>query len=306
MNNEVLCFGEILWDIFQDEKKPGGAPMNVAMHLRQQGVDALLASRIGTDKEGEELVEFLRNNNLFSDFIQIEKQLPTCAVSVVLDQDFQANFTIPSPVSWDNIEPTINLIKKAQNASVIVFGSLASRSDKTKATLMLILDSEALKVFDVNLRAPHYELNTIDALAGCADIIKMNEEELDLLTGIELNHLTQKEKILFLADSFACPIICVTRGGKGSIVLYENALYEDPGFTVEVTDTVGAGDAYLATFIAGLLRKEKIEDILENASAIGAFVASSRGANPKYNIPVIENIRQSRSIKNTNRKIKTY
>lgn len=295
MVKEVLCFGEVLWDTFLDEKKPGGAPMNVAMHLKQQGAHAILASRIGTDEPGEELIQYLKENNLYSDLIQQDQQLPTCAVNVVLDDDLQATYIIPTPVSWDNIQPDTKLISKAKNASVIVFGSLACRNEKTKDTLVLLLDCSALKVFDVNLRGPHYELSTIEKLAGLADIIKMNEQELDFIAGFELMHFTQIEKIIFLSDFFDCATICVTRGENGSIVFHHNVLYEHPGFYVKVADTVGAGDSFLATFIAGLLRKECMEVVLEQASAIGAYVASSRGANPVYDLPVIEKIRSSRN-----------
>ena len=280
MEEAVLCFGEVLWDTFlDDEKKPGGAPMNVAMHLKQQGIDSILASSIGTDEAGEELIQFLKTNNLYSGLIQRDSHLPTCIVTVVLDEDLQASYVIPSPVSWDNILPDNNLIKKSHKVSVIVFGSLACRNQKTKDTLILLLSGPALKVFDVNLRAPYYEVETINKLAGLADVIKMNEQELDLLTGIELMHLTQEEKMIFLADFFACTTICITRGENGAIVLHQNVIYEHHGFSVDVVDTVGAGDSFLATLIVGLLRQEEMESILKRANAIGAVVAS---ANPMH------------------------
>ena len=128
MSNQVLCFGEILWDTFGDGKKPGGAPMNVAMHLKQQRADVEFASSIGQDASGDELAEFLKQNDLFSEnLIQRDEQYPTCEVTVELDANQQATYIIPQPVSWDNIQLTSLLTHTAVHASAIIYGSLACR-----------------------------------------------------------------------------------------------------------------------------------------------------------------------------------
>jgi len=123
MKKQVLCYGEVLWDTFGKEKKAGGAPMNVAMHLVQQGINASLISRVGNDALGNELVAFLKENKLYSDLIQTDEKLPTCKVTVKLDDDQQATYTIPKPVSWDNIRDEEPLLKKIKTAPVIVFGN---------------------------------------------------------------------------------------------------------------------------------------------------------------------------------------
>ena len=282
MNKQVLCFGEVLWDTFQEGKIAGGAPMNVALHLRQQGVNANLASRIGDDDDGRKLREFLNERNLDSELLQHDEDLPTCVVSVTLDDHHQATYTIPEPVSWDNIQPEPSLLNAAREADVIVFGSLVCRGETSRSTLEQLLKTDALKVFDVNLRAPHYRLEHLKELGGQANIIKMNEEELDMLAGSELAHLSQREKISFISDYFGCDTVCITRGGSGAIVLLNGNYYEHPGFKVNVVDTVGAGDAFLATFIRGILANEAPNVILSRACAVGAFVAGSRGANPVH------------------------
>ena len=291
MNKKILCFGEVLWDTFAEGKKPGGAPMNVAMHLIQQGIDAVMASRVGPDASGGELVSYLKTIGLYSDLIQHDKTLPTCIVTVDLDEQNQATYTIPQPVSWDNIQPEESLIDQAEKADIIVFGSLASRNITTRETLIRILKSKALKVFDVNIRAPHFEIENMKSLGGMADVIKMNAEELDMLAGTELSHFSEKEKILFLSDFLGCKTICITRGGAGAIIYMNNQFFEHGGYAVNVVDTVGAGDAFLATFITGMLSSEDPNIILDNACAIGAFVAGSRGANPTYDHTQITKIR---------------
>lgn len=290
MNKQVLCFGEVLWDTFPEGKKPGGAPMNVAMHLRQQGIDAVMASRIGNDEPGKELEAFLIKNNLFSELIQVDDQLPTCEVTVKLDDQQQATYTIPYPVSWDHIMPEKALMDAAKKSDVIVFGSLACRDQISRTTLIAMLDSDALKVFDVNIRAPHFNIENLKTLGGLANIIKMNDEELDMLAGTELAHLSQQEKILFMSDYFGCETICITRGSAGAIALLEGNFYEHPGYKVNVVDTVGAGDAFLASFISGMLKNEAPEALLQKACALGAYVAGHRGATPDHDLEKLNEI----------------
>lgn len=266
--------------------------MNVAIHLRQQGIDATMASRVGMDEEGKELIEFLKEHHLYSPLIQHDDELPTCVVGVELDEKHQATYTIPYPVSWDNIQPDAALLETASKASVIVFGSLASRDKTSRNTLMELLKTDALKVFDVNIRAPHFDMDNLKTLGGMANIVKLNSEELDMLAGTELAHLSQKEKVSFLADYMGVDTLCITRGDCGAMTLVEGVFYEHPGFKVEVLDTVGAGDAFLATFIAGILQAESPNAILQKACAVGAFVASHRGANPGYDTLKIAEISQ--------------
>jgi fructokinase len=280
--NTVLCFGEILWDTFEDGKKAGGAPMNVAMHLKQQQVNVGFASRVGNDASGAELIEFLKQNDLFSyDLIQVDENYPTCEVTVELDENQHATYIIPQPVSWDDIELSSFLTHAAVHDSAIVFGSLACRSQVTRDTLLNLLDeTQALKIFDVNLRAPHYTLSTIENLTAKADVVKMNEEEASLLIGGSNGNL--REKIEEFRSKYHPKTICVTRGEHGAIVWHDHEFYESPGCPVQVGDTVGAGDSFLATFVAGLLKNEPMQQLVDKACTVGSFVASKRGANPPY------------------------
>jgi len=292
MNKKVLCFGEVLWDAFGDEKKAGGAPMNVARHLVQQEVDTIFASRVGADPSGRELVDFLKNNGLYSDLIQLDDILPTCEVTVHLDENKQATYVIPELVSWDNIQTENTLTSAATAAKAIVFGSLACRKETTRKTLLNLLDeTSALRIFDVNLRPPHYTLSTIETLAARATVVKMNEEEASLLIGGSSGSL--KDKVAEFYAKYHAKTICVTRGGHGAIIWHDQQFYEHPGFKVKVADTVGAGDSFLATLIAGILHQEPMQEVLVKACAIGAFVTSKRGANPVYDNQEINAIMNS-------------
>ncbi|CAN5379201.1 carbohydrate kinase [soil metagenome] len=277
----ILCFGEILWDTFEDGRVAGGAPMNVARHLVQQGADVSFASKVGADSAGTELVEFLKEGGLYSALVSQDETLPTCIVTVELDSTGQATYIIPEPVSWDNMETNDELTKAAEQASAIVFGSLACRSKTTRDTLLNVLDeTTALKIFDVNLRAPHYSLATIETLSAKADVVKMNEDEAALLIGGGNGDL--KEKITEFQKKYHPQTICVTRGENGAIIWHDYEFFEHPGYPVDVVDTVGAGDAFLATFVMGLLTNKPMQQVLDKACKIGAFVAGKRGANPVY------------------------
>jgi fructokinase len=280
MSNQVLCFGEVLWDTFEDGKQVGGAPLNVARQLLQQGVPAYMVTRIGNDTSGKKLLANLTENNLASPLVQIDKSLPTCEVTVQLDEHQQATYIIPKPVSWDNIKLKDDLIERAQKASAIVFGSLACREQTSRSTLLNLLSETKipLRVFDVNLRHPHYTPDIIETLAAMANVIKMNEEETNLL--IRSRSTSLKDKILEFQKKYQTQTICVTRGEDGAIIWHNDQFYEHPGFKVEVVDTVGAGDAFLATLVAGLLMKLPIGLIVEKACKVGSYVASQRGANP--------------------------
>ena len=279
--NNILCFGEILWDTFGSEKVAGGAPMNVARHLVQQGANVLFASRVGTDASGQGLVDFLKANGLFSNLIQLDEKLPTCEVTVQLDKDGQATYIIPEPVTWDNIQTESALNEAAANTSAIIYGSLACREGATRDTLLNLLnETKALKIFDVNLRPPHYTLSTIETLVAGADVVKMNEDEAALLIGGNTNDL--KENIIEFQKKYHPKTICVTRGEHGAMAWHDYEFFEHPGCPVNVVDTVGAGDSFLATFVNGLLAGEPMQKLLEKACFVGSFVAGKRGANPIY------------------------
>jgi fructokinase len=277
----ILCFGEILWDTFGDEKVAGGAPMNVARHLVQQNARVLFASRVGIDVSGQGLDDFLKNNGLYSDLIQHDDKLPTCEVTVHLDELGQATYIIPEPVSWDNIQTEAVLTTTAMDAAAVIYGSLACREAATSNTLLNLLEeTKAMKIFDVNLRPPHYTLSTIETLVAGADVVKMNEDEAALLIGGGNN--TLKENIIEFQKKYHPKTICVTRGENGAMAWHDYKFYEFPGCKVDVVDTVGAGDSFLATFVNGLLNGLPMQDILERSCRVGAFVAGKRGANPVY------------------------
>lgn len=286
---KVVCFGEILWDKFKDQKRAGGAPMNVALHLHKQGLKCGLISSVGNDDLGKELIEVMSLQGFPTDLIQTHETLPTGVVEVELDEMQQASYTIVKPVAWDAILLTEEEKKLVAEAEVFVYGSLACRNTDSRSTLLDLLPFAKKRVLDLNLRAPHYEVPVLKELIAPAEILKINEDELAYLG--EVYHILAPDidgLVQQLSKETDTPLICVTLGDKGAMALYDGAIYRHSGFKIRVADTVGAGDSFLATFINGLLSHLPMDKVLQNACAVGAFVASKQGANPDYTLTNIE------------------
>jgi fructokinase len=272
-----------LWDMLPGGARPGGAPMNVAIHLKRLGMDPLLVSSVGKDPRGEKLLQFLNTSHLNMRYVQQDKNLPTSKVLVLLDEKKNATYEICEPVAWDHILPVDELDGLAKKAGLIIFGSLASRHSVTRETLLQILGrSSAMRLLDVNLRPPYDKPEVLVPLLHAADLVKLNEEELSGIAGWYDRKGNERELVMWLARKFDCRSVCVTRGARGAALFAEDKWYEHPGFKVKAVDTVGAGDAFLAGLVARLSDGTSPEQALEFACATGAYVASQAGAVPEY------------------------
>jgi fructokinase len=284
MQNKVITIGEILWDVFPEGKKAGGSSMNVALNLHKQSIDSSLISAIGDDENGKELFDFLASNHFATDLIQVNTELPTSTVVVQLDENHQATYTIKQPVAWDDIKISDKNIAAVKQTDALVYCSLTCRAEESKKTILTLLENAKTKIFDINLRAPFYTKELIEALLAKADILKINEDEiLWVKESFGLSGNTDEQLLKQLSSQFNIEIICLTLGDKGACVLKDGKLFKHSGYKVQVADTVGAGDAFLATFIACYLQGYPMETTLDNACKVGAFVASQAGANPNYN-----------------------
>jgi fructokinase len=215
-----------------------------------------------------------------TDLVQVDTSLPTGFVRVTVADDGNAAYDILEPAAWDNLETTRTLLDRADAAQAVVFGTLAQRGGVTRDTLRRILDTRALKVLDVNLRPPYDDREIIRDSLRRADVVKLNEEEMQRLASwLDLRGDLQRIAAA-LAATFRCYTVCVTRGPHGAALLHEGRWSEHPGFEVDVRDTVGSGDAFLAVLLAGLLKGTDDEALLHHANLIGAYVATQHGAVP--------------------------
>jgi fructokinase len=278
----IYCFGEVLWDMLPNESLAGGAPMNVCIHLNKLGSNATIISAVGADQEGEELISYLEENNIDLKYIQQKHSLPTGKVLVNLDDPLNAVYDIVHPVAYDAIAyaqvPEIH----AQDADFLIFGSLALRDAISRNTLLNLLEQPFTKVFDINLRPPYDDPELIKSLLKKVDWVKLNEDEFEQVC--VWYDLSPDDKQIFskLAKEWGAKLICVTKGGKGATLFYDQQIFDHPGYPVQVADTVGAGDAFLAALIHSFISHKNPGEMLSNACALGAFVAGKKGGNPVY------------------------
>jgi fructokinase len=280
----VICFGEILWDILPSGPQPGGAPMNVGYHLKKLGQEPALLTRIGLDNYGEKLVSMLSDSGITTEYLQVDHEHPTGLVYANLDNSHEVSYDIVFPSAWDFIQSDDDFGALLADAEFFVYGSLTSRNKESRDTLYQLLESAKTKVLDINIRSPHFNRPRLEYLLQKADILKMNEGELELITGWFTPFNAIEDRIKLLQDHFEIATAIVTLGGDGAIVSDRSNVYKHPGFKVQVADTIGSGDAFLAGFISQLLNGSTPENALPFASTIGAFIASRSGACPDYTI----------------------
>ena len=280
MSKNVVCFGEVLWDLLPTGEKIGGAPLNVALRLNSLKVDSTIISKVGNDQYGEKLVKFLSENGQ-SYIIQEDKNYETGVVNVDVDTNGNASYDIRFPASWDFIEPTQVLKKKVSDADYFIYGSLVNRNEVSRKTLFELLEAANYKVLDVNLRKPHYDMATLVDLMSYADFIKLNRDELEevcnYLKGDSATSVTDMLKLV--SEHTQTVHICVTLGACGVTLFYDGKFYHNTGFLVKVKDTVGAGDSFLAGYISQLIQGKRPNLALDFACALAGLVASKAGAN---------------------------
>ncbi|GGZ14251.1 fructokinase [Echinicola pacifica] len=288
MKNKIVIFGEILWDCFPDKNIPGGAPMNVAVHTKYLGLDTTFISKVGNDTLGKELVAFAHSKSLPTRFIETDSIHDTSRVLVDNSDNENIRYEIVEPVAWDFMEWNEEKQQKVDEADAMVYGSLAARNATSRATLLKLLATSSLKIFDINLRAPHYSPEILQQLLAKADILKINEEELDLLS--QIHQLPQEITAAFalLAEKFQLKMICLTKGSAGAMIYDGKQIHHHPGYKIKVEDTVGSGDAFLSGFIYQFLQGKQPEEILDFACALGALVATQKGGTPIYEMKDIK------------------
>lgn len=282
---EIICWGEILWDIFEDHSVIGGAPFNVAQRLHSLGSRTLMVSTIGRDSLGDGVLDYMHQKGLGTQGLGFHDNLPTGRVNVILDDQGTARYHIEDPAAWDEIGLNKALQAYLPWARVLVFGSLAMRHTLNQGALSELWHPKLFKVFDVNLRPPHFDLPWITRMMQQADMIKMNDEELDVLFAESLDfgpsesidHKCQK-----LSNYDSDKVWCVTLGGAGAKLYFEGVWYTHSGYKVKVVDTVGAGDSFLAALIHQLIiGAQSPQQALTFAVQIGSIVAAKSGANPE-------------------------
>lgn len=273
-----LIFGEVLFDQFEDGSSVlGGAPFNVAWHLAGLGLQPRMLTRIGTDAQARAVQDAMRDWQLSDDLLQVDAHKPTGTVQIKMAQG-QHHFDIVPDVAYDYIEsPAPDTISRFGKPALLYHGSLAVRNEVSRATLLHLRKTLDCPVFvDINLRAPWWDVETVNMLMDGATWLKINDEELRTLvtTGDDLQDKAQQ---LLVQKNLTAVI--VTRGAEGSFVQTRDELITcSPVRVDKLVDTVGAGDAFSAIMIAGLLKGIDYQQIIKLAAQFAARICEQRGA----------------------------
>lgn len=284
MKKIIIGFGELLWDKHKTYELIGGAPGNFAYHTTQCGLDGYVVSAVGKDASGDRLLEEAKRHGLQCIVAQVEK--PTSVVDINEDDINNPQYTIRTDVAWDYIPVTKELESWAQKADAVCFGTLAQRSIRTHETLQTFLSlmrSDALKIFDVNLRQQFYNREMIEESLGKSDILKLNEDEAGVLNEMfdyRLSDIVDVSRRL-LSD-FHQKIVILTCGGNCSYVFTptEESYMKTP--QCEVVNVVGAGDSFTAAFCSCIMQGKSIYDAHALAVRVAAYVCTQDGAMPQW------------------------
>ncbi|MCU1269745.1 MAG: Carbohydrate kinase [Acidobacteriaceae bacterium] len=281
----VIGLGEILWDLLPSGRQLGGAPANFAYCSHLLGDRAIVASRVGRDQLGQDIRESLSNAGIADQYVQSDSSQPTGTVQVQLDPAGQPKFQITEPAAWDFLEWTEDWHALAKSADAVCFGSLAQRSAKSRSTILEFLAatrSDALRIFDVNLRQGFYSPDVVCESLKRANAVKLNHEEVPRVRELlKMNDAGDGSFCRGLIGRFDMRLICITRGANGSMLCDKHTTREHPGFRVRVNDTIGAGDAFTAALVHEYLRERPLAEMNESANRMGAWVATHSGAMPQ-------------------------
>ena len=284
----IVGLGELLWDIFLEGKCFGGAPANFAYHISALGHKGIIASRIGKDRLGKEIIDVIAALGLIMEYIQIDPNHPTGTVDVRIDSNGHPKYTITENVAWDFFEFDEKWKILAEKADAVCFGSLAQRSSESGTTIIEFLrhtGKETVRIFDINLRQNFYSPEIITQSLKISSILKLNDEELPILIDLLGYQKKESEEELcrLLIEKYGLDLVCLTKGRNGSLLVNERETVKHPGRKVTVIDTVGAGDAFTAALAIQYLKGSSLERISEAANKLGSWVASQAGATPPAN-----------------------
>lgn len=286
MGKKVICFGEVLWDLLPQGAQIGGAPLNVCYHLNQLGIDSKIISQVGNDELGRALLDGIQKLGIDSSYCSITEDHPTSSVTVDLDNHGKATYTIVENVAWDFIPFKESIADQIKESDVFIFGSLVIRNQCSLDTLKSYLVSAKYVVMDINLRDPFYQKDLILDILKSVNCLKINDDELELLgKWMSITSSIEGDYVKAILDSYPeMKDVILTKGELGASYFSRNETYSVKAYKVNVVDTVGAGDSFLAAFLASRISGKSIIESLESASVLSAYVASQIGACPYYAI----------------------
>jgi fructokinase len=297
----IVGIGEILYDVFPDGERLGGAPFNLAAHACRLGHEVLFLSAVGEDERGCRALREAQELSLSTEFIRTVPGAATGIVSVDVDPAGQPSFTIHRPAAYDQLSLSAEDLDQIAGFEPdwVCFGTLHQFHPPAKAVTSLVLEAcpSARRFYDINLRRDSYRDPLVEELMLLADVVKLNDAEaaeVSRMFGVPCDSISQFCQ--YWAARSGWSAACVTLGEKGCAVLANDDFVEVPGYSVQVRDTVGAGDAFAAAFLHGLSQGWPAAEIADFSNRVGALVASRPGAVPAWTVEECSSLRRTGSL----------
>lgn len=277
----ITSIGEILFDIYPGNKKLGGAPFNFIYHLKKLTGEGNFISRIGKDEMGAEIINFFENENLSTNYLQIDDKLNTGIAVPSLNKDKIPTWKIEENRAYDAIKINDEITSLVANSNCLYFGTLAQRDARSRTTIKALFDKNIKYFCDLNIRQNYYSKEIVESSLKAADVLKLNTEELQLVDKLIYNNKKDFEETAYaVLHDYNLEILCVTHGENGAVLYKESEKNSYVCPVKNIVDTVGAGDAYSAMLCLGYLNNWEIEKINILASGFAADIVQNNGALP--------------------------
>ena len=289
----ILSCGEVLWDLFPNGARFGGAPANFACHAAMLGGQVSMLSGVGNDARGDDALSILNRFHVDTSLIQRIADAPTGSVGVTIDDPTKPAFEIHTNSAWDNIAWTAELESRIAQFDAVYFGTLGQRGELSRATIRHVIQTAKargiLRVLDVNLRKPFYDAELLRESISQASVLKLSDEELfEVAAACDIAWHASSEIVLRqILTRFKLDLVVMTRGAEGAILLSATELILQPGIPTVVRDTVGAGDSFTAALVIGLLRGDALATIARTACETASAVCKHDGAVPEIPLPIL-------------------
>ena len=278
----IAAIGEVLWDVYPDAARFGGAPANFACHAAALGADALMASAVGVDELGDRALGTLGRAGVQCETVARDREHDTGQVLVTLDSSGQATYRFAEDSAWDHLQWSAALESLAPRCDAVCFGTLGQRSPTSRATIQRFVSATppgTLRMFDVNLRQHFFDRETIDSSLQIASAVKLNEEELPTVAELcRISAATPRQVLKKLVERYDLRLAALTCGGEGALLIAGGEESACSAVPSNVVDTVGAGDAFTATLVPDFLRGLPLAEVNQHANAVASFVCSQPGA----------------------------
>ena len=292
----ILTFGEILYDIYDNTSVIGGAPFNYSLQLSRliEHNDKLrFITALGNDDYSKKAIDFINNENIDKSLMQILDNYETGKAIVFLNENKVPDYIIHENAAWDNIEYNNDIENSLkENYDIFYFNILSQRNDKSYNTLKNIFKNinAKYKVCDVTFRKNYYTKDKIKESLEFVNILKINDDELAVIKELFYTSLENNNEILLKAinKDFNIDYIFLTLGALGAAVFYNNEYIFNPSNKVNVIDTVGAGDSFCAALSYAILRGLDIKSILQFASIVSEEMVQLKGGTARYDIKNIK------------------